>query len=53
MANLICPVLYAGLLANSAGGEMNWDEARCLGSSCAWWDPKYKLCYIEMIALRS
>ena len=53
MAYPVCPILYAGLLANNLTSEVRLEEAYCLGDHCAWWDPKYKLCYIEMIALRS
>ncbi len=53
MGNKICPILYAGLLAGGSGSGDVWEEAGCLGSKCAWWDPKYNLCYIEMIALRA
>lgn len=51
MDNSICPVLYSGILANNSENRAI-EEAVCLGSKCAWWDPKYKLCFLEMIALR-
>jgi len=52
MDYFICPIIYAGLLANHPDSDSLKEEARCLGSSCAWWDPRHKLCFIEMMALR-
>ena len=51
MADLICPILYSGVLANNSEVSI-LEEAECLGGRCAWWDPNYKLCLVEMSALR-
>jgi len=53
MKNNLCPVLLAGVLAFGFNEEEQLQNAQCIGSNCAWWDSKYQLCFVEMIALRS
>jgi len=48
----VCPILFAGLIAHENDCDSIMELAKCLGKSCAWWNPKYNLCFIEMIALR-
>lgn len=53
MSDKICPIILAGFIANKSfnNNELK-NQADCIGGDCAWWDPKYNLCFVEMIALR-
>ncbi len=52
MSNKVCPVLLAGVLKSESNLEKTRQKAKCIGEACAWWDDKYGMCFIEMIAFR-
>ena len=53
MDERVCPIILAGLLAKESPTNNHKQRAACLGTDCAWWNAKYSLCLVEMIALRA
>jgi hypothetical protein len=44
-----CPILLAGLMGKEIDAREKDEQARCIGSRCAWWNEEYGMCFIEMI----